>query len=74
MRLLHRCGTRRLANTRLKIDMTPSPRISPLASTMMGVSSFCAYRHQYQFRRPPIVRASVKDGRLYMPVMADQQE
>lgn len=37
------------------------------ASTINGVSSLRRYCRQYQLIRPPIVRASVKDGTLYMP-------
>ena len=66
----HRCGTSRLARTKLAILTTPSPRMRPLARTMTGVSSRFRYTRQYQFNRPPIVRARVKEGTLYMPVVA----
>jgi hypothetical protein len=36
----HRCGTFPLANPRLTILTSPSPKISPLASTIIGVSGF----------------------------------
>ena len=66
----HRCGTCRLARARLTILTTPSPRMRPLARTMTGVSSRPRYTLQYQFNRPPIVRARVNEGTLYMPVVA----
>ena len=66
----HRCGTCRLARAKLTILTTPSPRMRPLARTMTGVSSRPRYTLQYQFNRPPMVRARVNEGTLYMPVVA----
>ena len=65
--LYHKCGTSKLANSKFTMLTTPSPRISPLASTITAVSSRRRYVCQYQLTKPPIVRASVNDGVLYMP-------
>ena len=61
-------GTFMLARHRFKMLTRPSPKISPLANTMTGVSSRFLYQRQYQFTKPPMVLASVKDGVLYMPI------
>jgi hypothetical protein len=63
----YRCGTCRDARPRLTILNSPSPKMSPLARMMMGVSDCLRQLRQYQFINPPIVRAMVKDGVLYMP-------
>ena len=63
----YRCGTCRDARPRLTILNSPSPRMSPLARIMMGVSDCLRQLRQYQLINPPIVRAMVKDGVLYMP-------
>jgi hypothetical protein len=41
--------------------------MSPLASTMIGVSLLPFQRRHHRLIKPPIVRASVKEGVLYMP-------
>jgi hypothetical protein len=62
-----RCGTFKLARPRFTILNKPSPKINPLARTMIGVSLLpFHFRHQ-RLIRPPIVRAKVKEGVLYMP-------
>ncbi len=63
----HRCGTPKLASPKFTILTTPSPRISPLAKTITGVSSRFLQMRQYQLTSPPIALASVNDGTLYMP-------
>lgn len=45
----------------------PSPRMSPLANTMMGVSGFFKYLDQYKLINPPIALANVNEGVLYIP-------
>jgi hypothetical protein len=47
---------------------SPSPRIKPLASTMMGVSLLPFHLLHHRLMRPPTVRANVNDGVLYMPI------
>ena len=56
-----------LASKRFTILNRPSPRISPLASTMMGVSLLPFHRRHHRLINPPTVRASVKEGVLYIP-------
>ena len=46
---------------------SPSPKINPEASTIIGVSSLPLHRIQYHANTPPAVRASVNEGVLYMP-------
>jgi hypothetical protein len=62
-----RCGTFKLASSRFRMLNSPSPRIKPLAKTMMGVSLLPFHRRHQRLMRPPTVRASVKEGVLYMP-------
>lgn len=68
MKNYYKWGTFMLARHKFKMLTRPSPKISPLANTMTGVSSRFLYQRQYQFTKPPIVLASVKDGVLYIPV------
>lgn len=42
--------------------------MSPLASTMIGVSLLPFQRLHHRLINPPIVRAKVKEGVLYMPI------
>lgn len=58
-----------LASSKFKMLSSPSPRMSPLANTMTGVSSRFLYQRQYQLIKPPTVRANVNDGVLYMPMI-----
>lgn len=67
-----RCGTLRLARHKFTILKRPSPRMRPLARTIMGVSFSFRQPRQYQFNRPPMVRAKVKEGVLYMPSIPSQ--
>jgi hypothetical protein len=64
-----RCGTFRLASNRLTILNRPSPKISPLARTIIGVSDLPFQRRHHRLMRPPMVRASVNEGVLYMPAI-----
>ena len=63
----YRCGTLRLARSRFTILNSPSPRMRPLAKTIIGVSLRPFQRRHQRLISPPSVRASVKDGVLYMP-------
>lgn len=45
---------------------TPSPSMKPEASTISDVLDH-PLRPQYQVKSPPIARANVNDGTLYMP-------
>jgi len=63
----HRCGTLKLASPRFTMLNSPSPRINPLANTMIGVSLRPFHLLHHRLIRPPIARANVNDGVLYMP-------
>lgn len=63
----YKCGTCKDAKPRLTMLNSPSPRMRPLARMMMGVSDSLRQLRQYQLIKPPIVRARVKEGVLYMP-------
>ena len=65
--ICYKWGTCKLASPRFMILTTPSPKMSPLASIITGVSSRPLWMRQYQLTRPPIVRAKVNDGVLYIP-------
>jgi hypothetical protein len=65
--MLYKCGTFKLASKRFTMLNNPSPKINPLASTMIGVSLLPFQRRHHRLIKPPIVRASVKEGVLYMP-------
>jgi hypothetical protein len=64
---IYRCGTFRLAKSRFTILNNPSPNISPLANTMIGVSLLPFHLLHHKLINPPNVRASVKLGVLYIP-------
>ena len=64
---IYKCGTFKLARRRFTMLKSPSPRIRPLASTMIGVSLRPFHRLHHKLRSPPIVRANVNDGVLYIP-------
>jgi hypothetical protein len=56
-----------LANNKFTMLNKPSPRMRPLARTIIGVSSLPFHLLHHKLINPPIVRASVKLGVLYMP-------
>lgn len=64
---IYRCGTLKLASSKFTILNKPSPKISPLASTIIGVSVFPFHLRHQRLIKPPMVRARVNDGVLYMP-------
>jgi hypothetical protein len=65
--ILYKCGTLKLASKRFMMLKSPSPRIRPLASTIIGVSLLPFQRRHHKLSKPPIVRARVKLGVLYIP-------
>ena len=66
---VYKCDTCKLDNNKFTMLNRPSPKIRPLANTIIGNS--CLFNHdcQYILIKPPIVRASVKDGVLYIPTI-----
>jgi hypothetical protein len=66
--IYHKCGTLNDASSKLTIEKRPSPSTRPDARTMRGVSDFPLYVFQYQLSIPPMARANVKDGELYIPM------
>lgn len=62
-----KCGTLALANPKLTILTNPSPRINPLANTIIGVSSLLLHLIHHHAIKPPTVLANVKLGVLYIP-------
>ena len=63
----YKCGTFKLASSKFIILNRPSPKINPLASTIIGVSLLPFHLLHHKLMSPPIVRASVKLGVLYIP-------
>jgi hypothetical protein len=57
-----------LANPRFTMLNNPSPKINPLASTIIGVSLLPFHLFHHKLISPPIVLARVNDGVLYMPM------
>lgn len=49
------------------MENKPSPRINPLAKTIMTVSSLPLHLNHHHISKPPAVLASVKEGVLYIP-------
>lgn len=64
----YRCGTFKLANNKFTMLNSPSPRINPLARTIIGVSLLPFHRLHHKLTSPPTVRARVNEGVLYMPI------
>jgi hypothetical protein len=58
-----------LANPKFTMLNNPSPKIKPLASTMIGVSLLPLHLLHHKLISPPIVLARVNDGVLYMPAL-----
>jgi len=57
-----------LANPKFTMLNKPSPKIKPLASTIIGVSLLPFHLLHHRLIIPPIVLARVNDGVLYIPI------